>query len=275
MRSDSGYDPTDDRHRLTAQARAVAAGEHELLTELVTRLELADGFPMVDVGCADGALSVLRLGQMRAKLCGIDRHPEMLAAAQAAHVDGRWLCGDVGALRDPIEPVPVVWSSRVVHHVADVDGFVAACWELVAPGGVMVLGFPDDRHVVAHPGDVDLRWLLSGMAGIPGVSRRHGTEELLAAVAVRTSCWELRIVGAPAAPTGDVLAALLDWRLQRIAEHAPGKLGAMKAAAARFRAAVERGEALLYKPDTFVLAWRSWSLINLMPCVPLEKRVTA
>jgi hypothetical protein len=24
-----------------------------------------------------------------------------------------------------------------------------------------------------------------------------------------------------------------------------------------------------------VLAWRSWSLINLMPCVPLEKRVTA
>lgn len=101
------------------------------------------GLHILDVGCGGGILaeSLARLG---AEVTGIDvveRNIEIarLHAAQSdLAIDYRWV--SVEQLRQSGEqPFDVVLNMEVVEHVADLEGFMAACGDLVRPEGWQVV----------------------------------------------------------------------------------------------------------------------------------------
>ncbi|MEJ2385064.1 MAG: bifunctional 2-polyprenyl-6-hydroxyphenol methylase/3-demethylubiquinol 3-O-methyltransferase UbiG [Xanthomonadales bacterium] len=99
-----------------------------------------DGLRVLDIGCGGGILSesMARLG---ARVTGIDvvekniRIASLHAAAQDLDIDYRLVTASDLAAGD--ERFDVVLNMEVVEHVADLPAFMAACTELVTPGGVM------------------------------------------------------------------------------------------------------------------------------------------
>lgn len=258
------YDPIVDRARLAAQAVATAPFERDVLARELARLGPGPAV-VVDVGCADGTLTVARTTGLttgdgtprRIATVGVDVSAAAIARARAAHPDREWLVGapDEAAVADACAGADVVWSSRAVQHVGDVDRFVTGCWQLVRPGGTLVLVFPDDRHNAAVPTEPVLDWLLDGMPGLSGVSDRRVTDAVLAATAPLTADLTLALHPSRVRPSGDELATVFDWRLQRVRDNAPGALpDACAAAVDRFRAAVDAGAGLLVNVDTSLVA---------------------
>lgn len=101
------------------------------------------GLRVLDVGCGGGILaeSLARLG---AEVTGIDvveRNIEIarLHAAQSdLAIDYRWV--SVEQLQQSGEqPFDAVLNMEVVEHVADLEGFMAACGAMVRPGGWQVV----------------------------------------------------------------------------------------------------------------------------------------
>lgn len=100
------------------------------------------GLKVLDIGCGGGVLSeaVARLG---AGVHGVDVVGKNLRIAEA-HAQGSGLpvhyeLGSAEALAARGAQYDAVLNMEVVEHVADVAGFMAACAQLVRPGGIMVV----------------------------------------------------------------------------------------------------------------------------------------
>lgn len=97
------------------------------------------GLRVLDIGCGGGILSesMARLG---ARVTGIDVVGKNIgiaslhAAGEGLDIDYRLVTASDLARRG--ERFDVVLNMEVVEHVADLPAFMAACCELVAPGGV-------------------------------------------------------------------------------------------------------------------------------------------
>lgn len=100
------------------------------------------GLGMVDLGCGGGLLTepMARLG---ANVLGIDAEAGAVGVARAhaepIGLDIEYRCALPETLAGEGRTFDVVLAMEVIEHVADIDGFVAACASLVAPGGAMVL----------------------------------------------------------------------------------------------------------------------------------------
>ncbi len=116
---------------------------HERLCELSGRDPRGEnplaGLRVLDIGCGGGILaeSMARLG---ARVTGIDVVEKNIRIA-ALHATGGNLDIDyrlvtASDLARGGERFDVVLNMEVVEHVADLPAFMAACCELVAPGGV-------------------------------------------------------------------------------------------------------------------------------------------
>ncbi|HEY2889930.1 MAG TPA: bifunctional 2-polyprenyl-6-hydroxyphenol methylase/3-demethylubiquinol 3-O-methyltransferase UbiG [Dongiaceae bacterium] len=100
------------------------------------------GLSLVDIGCGGGLLCepLTRLG---ARVTGIDAGARNIAIAQShAHeseleIDYREATAE--SLAAAGERFDVVLTMEVVEHVADPAGFLAACAQLVAPGGLLIV----------------------------------------------------------------------------------------------------------------------------------------
>lgn len=99
------------------------------------------GLRLVDIGCGGGLLSepLTRLG---ARVTGIDAGERNIAIAlrhageSELAIDYRQATAE--ALAEAGERFDVVLSMEVLEHVSDPAGFMAACAELVAPGGLLI-----------------------------------------------------------------------------------------------------------------------------------------
>jgi 2-polyprenyl-6-hydroxyphenyl methylase/3-demethylubiquinone-9 3-methyltransferase len=100
------------------------------------------GLKLLDIGCGGGLLAepMARLG---ARVTGIDASPRNVAVAKS-HAEAAGLAIDYRAvtiedLAAGGERFDVILNMEVVEHVADLDGFVAACAAAMAPGGIMIV----------------------------------------------------------------------------------------------------------------------------------------
>ena len=101
-----------------------------------------DGLSALDVGCGAGLLSE-PLARMGAAVTGLDPAPANVATA-IRHAEAAGLSIDYRA--EPVESVAaagerydLVTAMEVVEHVRDVDAFLVACAQAVAPGGLLLL----------------------------------------------------------------------------------------------------------------------------------------
>jgi 2-polyprenyl-6-hydroxyphenyl methylase / 3-demethylubiquinone-9 3-methyltransferase len=100
------------------------------------------GLRLLDIGCGGGLLSepLTRLG---ARVTGIDASERNIAIARRhagvgeLEIDYRQATAE--ALAEAGEGFDIVLSMEVVEHAANPAGFMAACAQLVAPGGLLVV----------------------------------------------------------------------------------------------------------------------------------------
>lgn len=99
------------------------------------------GLRLLDIGCGGGLISepMARLG---ASVTGADAGEKNIgvaslhAAESGVAVDYR--CTSAEDLAAAGEQFDVVLSLEVVEHVADLEGFLAACGTMVKPGGLLI-----------------------------------------------------------------------------------------------------------------------------------------
>lgn len=138
------------------------------------------GLTILDVGCGGGILaeSMARLG---AEVTGIDVVERNLQVARA-HAAGTGLDIDyrditAESLAATGATFDVVLNMEVVEHVADLDGFMAACCALVRPDGMMFVATINRTWlawlVAIFGAEYVLRWMPKGTHRY-GLLRRPG-----------------------------------------------------------------------------------------------------
>jgi 2-polyprenyl-6-hydroxyphenyl methylase/3-demethylubiquinone-9 3-methyltransferase len=127
------------------------------------------GLRLLDIGCGGGLLSepMARLG---ADVVGADpargniEMARLHAAQSGLAIDYRATTAE--ALAAAGESFDVVLAMEVVEHVADRDGFVAACARLLRPGGLTIIATinrtPKAYALAIVGAELVLRWLPRG-----------------------------------------------------------------------------------------------------------------
>jgi 2-polyprenyl-6-hydroxyphenyl methylase/3-demethylubiquinone-9 3-methyltransferase len=150
-------------------------------------LQPLKGLRVLDVGCGGGLLSeaMARLG---ASVTGVDVVERNIAIArrhsQYAELDIHYHTITAEALLAEQVQYDVVLNMEVVEHVADLPGFMHACCQLVAPGGVMALATINRTWLswlLAIVGaEYILRWLPKGTHQWRRFPKPEELEQLLA-----------------------------------------------------------------------------------------------
>ena len=119
------------RDRLAAQAGRDPLGPLPL-----------SGLKVLDLGCG-GGLVTEPLARLGAEMTGIDATPDSIAVARQ-HAEAAGLTIDyqnttAEALVERGAHFDAVLALEIIEHVADVPAFLAACAQLVKPGGQLIL----------------------------------------------------------------------------------------------------------------------------------------
>lgn len=101
-----------------------------------------EGISFLDVGCGGGLLSE-PLARLGGNVTGLDASEKNIRTAslhaEQSGVTVNYLCQSVESLAANGAQFDVVLAMEVVEHVADVEGFLHACCQLVKPGGLIVV----------------------------------------------------------------------------------------------------------------------------------------
>lgn len=127
------------------------------------------GLDLLDVGCGGGLLAE-PLARLGAGVVGIDAAEESIRAA-AVHAQESGLAIDyrvatAETLAEEKQRFDVILAMEVVEHVADLEGFLAACSTLLKAGGAMVIATlnrtPRAFALAIVGAEYVLRWLPRG-----------------------------------------------------------------------------------------------------------------
>jgi ubiquinone biosynthesis O-methyltransferase len=128
------------RWRASELGRITDTIEEELILDLVGPLP---GKRVLDVGCGDGALSVLLAGN-GVEVTGLDIDPRMLDAARRrateANVRAHFVAGNAAALPFAKGSFDIVTAIAVLCFVPDPDKVFGEMTRVLRPGGRLVVG---------------------------------------------------------------------------------------------------------------------------------------
>lgn len=99
------------------------------------------GLRLLDIGCGGGLVAepMARLG---ADVLGADAAERNIGVARAHAADSGltidYRCASAEALAAAGEHFDVVLTLEVVEHVADLNGFLSSCGQMVKPGGLLI-----------------------------------------------------------------------------------------------------------------------------------------
>lgn len=101
------------------------------------------GLSLIDIGCGGGLLAE-PMRRMGFEVTALDASSENIGTARAhaeqVGLDIRYKASTVEQLVEAGEgPFDVVLTMEVIEHVADPEGFVRTCSQLVKPGGIMIV----------------------------------------------------------------------------------------------------------------------------------------
>ena len=118
--------------------------------------------PVLDLGCGPGQWSA-HLHALGADVTGVDLVPAFVAHARAVHPGPAYRLGSMTGLdvADHTVAGVLAWYSTIHVPPAELDGVLAGFRRLLAPGGVLVVGFFDSGNGVAafdHAVTTAWRW---------------------------------------------------------------------------------------------------------------------
>jgi trans-aconitate methyltransferase len=122
-------------------------------------LELLDAKPserILDIGCGTGHLTA-QIAATGACVIGIDRSPEMIRHARAAHPSLQFEIADARDLMFA-RPFDAVFSNAVLHWIKDPERVVAAISSALCPGGRFVAEFGGKGNIAAVMTAFDRAW---------------------------------------------------------------------------------------------------------------------
>lgn len=120
--------------------------------DLVSRVPDANVRAAADLGCGPGNLTAtLATRWPDATVWGVDRSPDMLAAAATLPADPRlrFVAGDI-ATWEPPRPLDRIVSNAALHWVPDHAAVLPRLAGLLAPGGVLAVQMPNNLAEPAH-----------------------------------------------------------------------------------------------------------------------------
>jgi SAM-dependent methyltransferase len=158
MAQSSKYDPAVDSARLALQAELSVEGDMAVLTPIISDLVSKDHYVRIlDAGCGTGVGTILHFGDLEGcAVLGIDRSADAIAEAvvrgkQFNHIEFEQ--SELEELGD--RRFDLVFCALVLHVVPDQQDFVELLWDLVEPGGVLVVRSLDDGLNITYPGSGD------------------------------------------------------------------------------------------------------------------------
>ena len=121
------------------------------LMDICYKHGLPKGAPVLEIGCGTGRISVglaqqpgmghLLITDPSPAFCGIVQRKLAGLPVQASKVDfGILQAEDVALL--PAGSVSLILLRSVLHHIADVDGFLLSCASVLPPGGLLICEEP-------------------------------------------------------------------------------------------------------------------------------------
>lgn len=137
--------------------------------DTVTKLKPFKGLRFLDIGCGGGLLSepMARLGADMVSADASEKNIQIAgihAEKMGLNIDYRHTSAE--NLAEAGEKFDVILNMEVIEHVADVEGFVEACCELLAPGGLMFVATlnrtPKSYALAIVGAEYILRWLPKG-----------------------------------------------------------------------------------------------------------------
>jgi len=137
--------------------------------DAVVKLKPFDGLRILDIGCGGGLLSepMARLGAKMVSADAAEKNIKIasLHAEQSRlEIDYRHTTAEELAVAG--EKFDVILNMEVIEHVADVEGFMAACCSMLKPGGLMFVATlnrtPKSFAFAIVGAEYVLRWLPKG-----------------------------------------------------------------------------------------------------------------
>lgn len=99
----------------------------------------------LDVGCNIGtAVEAARLSGLQAT--GIEIDSDSVAMARELYPDNEFEIVSVQGFAKSGRKFDIIYTTEVIEHLKDVDGFIDAIYQLLTPEGVLYLTTPDGGH---------------------------------------------------------------------------------------------------------------------------------
>lgn len=111
------------------------------------RTRLGRRLRLLDAGCGDGYWLMRLAGVPDVELTGIDYNPLRVERARRVAPHATVTCSDLMSY-EPEEPFDLVLLNQVIEHVADDVALLARVRALLRPGGVLILGTPNEGSLL-------------------------------------------------------------------------------------------------------------------------------
>lgn len=114
------------------------------------------GKRFVDVGCNAG-FAVKAAHELGLDAYGIDIDPDSVSFARQTFPECRFDVASAQQCAAGDERYDLIYCSEVIEHLPEVDEFVAALYQMLAPDGMIFLTTPDVGHYTLRKGDL-MQW---------------------------------------------------------------------------------------------------------------------
>jgi ubiquinone/menaquinone biosynthesis C-methylase UbiE len=164
-------------------------GYHRMLDDLEVELveRYGRGKRVLEAGCGTGLL-LERVAGFAARAVGVDLSAGMLARARARGLEVAQ--GSITALPCPDAAFDVVYSVKVLAHVADIRAALAEMARVTAPGGVVLAEFYNPRSLRGLIKAVKPATAISATTDDEAVYTRYDTPAMIRSYLPPELTWE-------------------------------------------------------------------------------------